>query len=161
MRNIKPIRVIKKFLLIIAVCILCSFFIPIKIAFNAIESISDESCLIVRQISSGSTEGRLWLCIGDSNGIYTNDGYIVELYGKVPQDVLSSDIYDNGETTFVIYGSVNNNKLDIDDINFINYRGWDFIGNISRDSESLRLPFKNYITIYDLKFFDFMLSGND
>ncbi|MDE6730832.1 MAG: hypothetical protein K2J71_08685 [Oscillospiraceae bacterium] len=149
---------IKKTILFIFTLIFFSFIIPVKITLNSMDSIAEESCFIVHQISSGSTEAGLWLCNGDVNGIWTDDAYIVALHGNIPQDVLSSDVYSNGETMFVIYGTLADPGMTADEVNVINCDKWEFIGDISRDSASLRLRFKKYITIYDLKLFDGILS---
>lgn len=154
----KLIKIIRKILLLIAIIFFCSVFMPIKIALNPVNFSSNKPCFIIKQISSGSTDGGLWLCIGDENGFYTHKCYTVELYGKIPQDTISSDIYDS-ETIFVIYNTANN-SLNTDIINRINCYKWNFLGDIHRNSESLRLPFKKHITIYDLKFFDFLLSAD-
>ena len=155
---IKLNPVIKKTILFIFTLIFFSFVMPVKVTLNSMDSIADESCFIVRQISSGSTEAGLWLCTGDANGIWTDGAYIVELHGNIPQDILSNDVYSNGETMFAVYGTVENTGMTADEVSVINCDKWDFIGDISRDSESLRLRFKKYITIYDLKLFDCILS---
>ena len=148
----KSIKIISKILLFIFIIIICSIFTPIKIALNPVNFSSNKPYFIVKQISSGSTDSGLWLCIGDENGFYTDKCYTVELYGKTPQEIISKDI---NETMFVIYHTAGDN-MDINAINRINSCKWDFLGDIHRNSESLRIPFQKYITIYDLKFFDFL-----
>ena len=138
-------------LIVIAALFLLSIVTPIKVSVNTPMTNVKYACFIVRPISSGSTEGGIWLCIGDENGYWEGGIIPVVLQGNVPQKILSSTLYDNGENTFIVYGLMESN-------NTINCRKWDILGEVSRSNNSLRIPFKRSITLYDLKFFDFILS---
>lgn len=146
-----------KFVGILAILIAAPAVIPIKFSANLERVSKSRTFLIVRQVSFGSTDAGNWLCIGDHNGFFENECFVVSLDGNSPARILSEDLYDHGETIFALY-TEEPKELDVDAVNHIYCSEWDFVGDISRGSETIRIPYQNYITIYDLKFWDCLFS---
>lgn len=144
----------------ILVCILAlPAFLPLRMTLRSTDQIRNEHYFIVEMISRGTTDGGRWVCIGDeTTPAFEDVWYAVELDGSSPEAVLSTDVYDVGGTTFVIYGTTDSG-MKVDSINRIHCTGWALLGDITRDPETLRLPLKKYITLYDLKYFDFLFKS--
>ncbi len=125
-------------------------FIPIKISISSEDEIKNENYYIISLIPEGSTDSGNWICY-DQDGIrYIN----VVFQGKFPQNILSPDIYKSG-TTFVIYGKIKKES----DSYILQSEAWDILYNINRNCDSLRIDFERFITIYDTKYFDFILKA--
>ena len=120
---------------------------PIKITITSEDKIKDDNYYVISFIPEGSTDSGNWICY-DQDGIrYMN----VEFQGKLPQNILSADIYLSG-TTFVIYG----NLIKKSNSYVLQSEDWDILYDINRNCDSLRIDFKRIITIYDTKYFDFL-----
>ena len=114
------------------------------------DKIKNDSYYIISLIPEGSTDSGDWICY-DQNGLQYKD---VIFEGKLPQNILSADVYMSG-TTFVIYGKL----VKESNLYILQSEDWDILYNINRNCDSLRIDFQRFITIYDLKYFDFFLSG--
>lgn len=120
---------------------------PIKITITSEDKIKDDNYYVISFIPEGSTDSGNWICY-DQDGIrYMN----VLFQGKLPQNILSADIYLSG-TTFVIYG----NLIKKSNSYVLQSEDWDILYDINRNCDSLRIDFKRIITIYDTKYFDFL-----
>ncbi len=152
----------KKIFLIIFISLI--FLIPIILAFVPIKFThsklnTEKECYIVQCVPEGSTDAGQWILIGNNKKELVEDysGFI--LNGKNPKDILSYDIC-NGNTQFIMYGelSKNNNELSNKEVYSLNCYKWEIYYEVRRRKNSLRIPFKNYITVYDLNLFDFLLT---
>ena len=141
--------VFRTIILVIAFMIVIGF-VPIKITITSEDEIKNSCYYIISLIPEGSTDSGNWICY-DQNGIrYTN----VVFQGKLPQNILSADICESG-TTFVIYGSLRKESNSY----ILQSKSWDILYNVNRNCNSLRLDFDKFITLYDTKYFDFILKN--
>ncbi|MBO5342874.1 MAG: hypothetical protein J6A57_00275 [Ruminococcus sp.] len=140
----------KKFIFLFIVFIIALGIIPIKHSITSEDKIKNDSYYIISLIPEGSTDSGDWICY-DQDGLKYKD---VIFEGKLPQNILSADVYMSG-TTFVIYGKL------VKESNFyiLQSENWDILYNVNRNCDSLRIDFNRFITIFDLKYFDFFLSG--
>lgn len=140
----------KKFIILFIVFIIALGIIPIKYSITSEDKIKNDSYYIISLIPEGSTDSGAWICY-DQDGLQYKD---VIFEGKLPQNILSADVYLSG-TTFVIYGKL------VKESNFytLQSENWDILYNVNRNCDSLRIDFNRFITIFDLKYFDFFLSG--
>lgn len=142
---------IGKFTLIIIIVLVVSAVLPIKISIKSEDDIDSEEYYIVYLVPEGTTDAGQLEC-HDQNDIYYHN---ISFEGKLPDNILSEDVYKHG-TTFIIYGDLTQN----DDSYILHSQDWDILYQVNRDPESLRIDFRRFITIYDMKWFDFLLSGN-
>lgn len=153
MKKQKKLSKKKKVIMIVFIICIFSLLFPIKFTKHSIDSIDAEEFYIVEYISEGSTDGGSWIIIGSHDGMWA-DGFAVNFTGKSPKDILSYDICNN-YTKFIIYGSLD--KVE-DEYYTLKSERWGILGKVRRGGFSLRIPFKHYITIYDLNWFDFLLT---
>jgi len=140
----------KKVFMVIALVPVILAIIPIKISIKSPDDINNKKYYIIYLIPDGTTGAGDLICYDQDNIYYNN----IHIEGKLPQKIITKDIYESG-TTFIIYGnivSINNNYT-------LYSQEWDILYNINRNPNSLRIDFKKFITIYDLKYFDFFLSN--
>lgn len=140
----------KRCIFLFVVFIIALGIIPIKFSITSEDKIKNDSYYIISLIPEGSTDSGDWICY-DQNGLQYKD---VIFEGKLPQNILSADVYMSG-TTFVIYGKL----VKESNLYILQSEDWDILYNINRNCDSLRIDFQRFITIYDLKYFDFFLSG--
>ena len=141
--------------MIILVPILLAVF-PIKFTYNPINKNDKKDFYLAVCVSEGSTDAGSWIIIGNQNEMW-NEGLPVYFTGKNPNDLLSYDICNN-YTQFAIYGSL---LKDSDETFYtLNCDKWKMFGEVKRGNHCYRLPFKHFITLYDLKWFDFFLTDN-
>lgn len=152
MKN-KKWRLFKKYIFIfflsVMIGIIALGFIPIKISISSEDKIKNDSYYIISLIPEGSTDSGNWICYDQDGVRYIN----VIFEGKLPQNILSTDIYVSG-TTFVIYGELIKESGSY----ILQSEAWDILYNVNRDCDSLRINFKKFITIYDTKCFDFIFK---
>lgn len=125
-------------------------FIPIKISILSEDEIKNDSYYIISLIPEGSTDSGNWICYDQDGVRYIN----VIFEGKLPQNILSTDIYMSG-TTFIIYGDL----IKKSDFYILHSDDWDILYSINRNCDSLRIDFERFITIYDTKYFDFIFKN--
>lgn len=140
----------KRCIFLLIAFIIALGIIPIKFSITSEDKIKNNSYYIISLIPEGSTDSGDWICY-DQNGLKYKD---VIFEGKLPQNILSADVYMSG-TTFVIYGKI----VKESNLYILQSEDWDILYNTNRKCDSLRIDFKRFITIYDLKYFDFFLSG--
>ncbi|MBQ9110756.1 MAG: hypothetical protein IJY06_05255 [Oscillospiraceae bacterium] len=134
-----------------AVLLAAPVFVPVKIALSSEEDAKKEEYYLVHHISEGSTDGPLWICYGDVSGEWDSQLVFVPIMtGSSPEKWLSSAAY-HGEH-FLVYGT-----LDAE-TQTLHCSGWDIVGEIHRDGETLRPDFRSYLTLLDLKWFDAILN---
>lgn len=152
MKN-KKWRLFKKYIFIfflsVMIGIIALGFIPIKISISSEDKIKNDSYYIISLIPEGATDSGNWICCDQDGVRYIN----VIFEGKLPQNILSTDIYVSG-TTFVIYGELIKESGSY----ILQSEAWDILYNVNRDCDSLRIDFKRFITIYDTKCFDFIFK---
>lgn len=83
------------------------------------------------------------------------DELSVYFKGKNPKNILSYDIIDS-ETEFIIYGKLT--KEGDEEFYTLNSQKWEISNEVKRDDYSCRIPFRHFITVYDLNWFDFLLT---
>lgn len=129
-------------------------FVPIKFTHSKLNN--EKECYIASCVSEGSTEGGAWILISDD---IEDGGAYFTLSGKNPKDILSYDIC-NGYTQFIMYGELRKqfNKSYNGEVYSLNCDKWEIYDEVRRGYNSLRIPLKNFITIYDLNWFDFLLT---
>lgn len=152
---LKKIKICKRqtLFLIILIPIILSV-LPIKFTYNSIDSIKSKEFYIAVCISEGSTDSESWMIVGNQDGMW-EDGVPVYFTGSNPKNILSYDICNN-YTEFLIYGSLS--KQNNERFYTINSDKWQIYGDVKRGNYSYRIPFKHFITLYDLKWFDFLLT---
>ncbi len=128
--------------------------LPIKFTKNHKNTDSLEKFYIASCISEGTTDAGVWVVIGDDKGMW-EDGIYVFFNGKDPKKILSYDICNN-YTEFIIYGELT--KEENEEFYTLNSRKWEIFDEVRRGDYSLRIPFKHFITVYDLFWFDFLLT---
>lgn len=125
---------------------------PIKISIISPDNIDSKEYYIIYLVPEGTTSEDSLICYDQDDTYYSN----ISFEGELPQKIITKDIYLSG-TTFIIYGNMVK-----DNDNYTLYsQDWDILYNINRNSNSLRIDFKRFITIYDFKYFDFLLSNNN
>lgn len=153
MKN-KKWRLFKKYIFIfflsVMIGIIALGFIPIKISISSEDKIKNDSYYIISLIPEGTTDSGNWICYDQDGVEYIN----VIFEGKLPQNILSTDIYASG-TPFVIYGELIKESGSY----ILQSEAWDILYNVNRDCDSLRIDFKKFITIYDTKYFDFIFKN--
>ncbi len=140
--------VFRTIIIVIAFTIIIGF-VPIKITITSEDKIKNSSYYIISLIPEGSTDSGNWICYDQNGTRYTN----VVFQGKLPQNILSTEIYASG-TTFVIYGSLKKES----DSYILQSKSWDILYDVNRNCDSLRIDFDRFITVYDTKYFDFILK---
>lgn len=140
-------RYIFRSIVLVMIFIIALGIIPIKISIISEDKIKNNSYYIICLIPEGSTDSGNWICY-DQDGINYNN---VVFQGKLPQNILSTDIYMSG-TTFVIYGDL----IKQSNSYILQSEAWDILYRVNRNCDSLRIDFKRFITIYDTKYFDFI-----
>lgn len=152
MKN-KKWRLFKKYIFIfflsVMIGIIALCFIPIKISISSEGEIKNDNYYIISLIPEGSTDSGNWICYDQDGVRYIN----VIFEGKLPQNILSTDIYMYG-TTFIIYGDL----IKKSDFYILQSNDWDILYNVNRNCDSLRIDFKKFITAYDTKYFDFIFK---
>lgn len=150
-QNIKKRKILMIFFSVLVLIPIILAFMPIKMSIPSTDDIKYSDYFIVYLIPEGSTDSGSVICY-DQDEVYYNK---INFKGALPQNLLSSDIYASG-TQFILYGTLSVNE----DKYTLNVFDWDIMGYVNRDCDSLRLDMKKYITVFDLKWFDFLLSGN-
>ncbi len=150
-QNIKKRKILMIFFSVLVLIPIILAFMPIKMSIPSTDDIKYSDYFIVYLIPEGSTDSGSVICY-DQDEVYYNK---INFKGALPQNLLSSDIYASG-TQFILYGTLSINE----DKYTLNVFDWDIMGYVNRDCDSLRLDMKKYITVFDLKWFDFLLSGN-
>lgn len=144
----KSKKIVMTIVLLSSLILIILAFMPIKMSVSSEVDIENSSYFIYYLVPEGSTDAGCVICY-DQDGKHYNK---INFEGGLPQNILSKDIYESG-TAFVLYGTLseyeNEYTLDVCD--------WDVLGNVNRNCDSLRLNLKKYITILDLKWFDFLL----
>ena len=150
-QNIKKRKILMIIFSVLVLIPIILAFMPIKMSIPSTDDIKYSDYFIVYLIPEGSTDSGSVICY-DQDEVYYNK---INFKGALPQNLLSSDIYASG-TQFILYGTLSVNE----DKYTLNVFDWDIMGYVNRDCDSLRLDMKKYITVFDLKWFDFLLSGN-
>lgn len=151
LRKIKKTKTVV--LILILIPVLLAFF-PIKFVKKSTNLINTEEFYIVTCVSEGSTDSGTWIILNSNDEIYDN-GLPVILTGRNPKEILSYDICNN-YTEFIIYGSLR--KENNTEYYTLDSKGWDISEDVKRGNYSYRIPFEHFITIYDLKWFDFLFA---
>ncbi len=144
----------RKIILSFAILLIFTIFFPVKFTKKFEDIPNDKSFYIVSCISEGSTDAGTWVII-KSNNPMLNEEIPVYFIGENPKKVLSYDICNN-YTEFIIYGELTKEKNDR--FYTLNSDSWEILDEVKRGNYSFRIPFKHFITIYDLKWFDFLLT---
>lgn len=130
-----------------------SLFFPIKTVKKSLEEVKNEEFYIVYY----DYLARSLLLIGDKKGLYNQNNisdYYVEIEeGPNPCKILSGDLYLCTQNYFIIYGT-----MEIKDCYIIKSTGWDILGDVKRFNNSFRLNYQKSLTIYDYKWFDYILK---
>ena len=126
-------------------------FMPIKMSIPSEDDIERSDYFVVYLVPEGSTDAGSVICYDRNEAYY----HKMNFEGALPQNLLSSDIYASG-TRFILYGTLSVNE----DEYTLNVCDWDILGYVNRDCDSLRLDMKKYITVFDFKWFDFLMSNN-
>ncbi|MBQ6893031.1 MAG: hypothetical protein IJN48_02390 [Clostridia bacterium] len=150
---------------IILVCavfsLMFTLLMPTKFCLSSLPKNSDREYYIVNQATRS--------IIGDNNGLYQDDTrreLFVPMHiwdSKVYSTVfgkLSRDIWWGTDTLFIIYGEATIEKnIDEDGEVFeytIDIDDWDIYGKINTNNKFRALFPKNYLTIYDYYWFDYV-----
>ena len=150
----------KKILITIILIPIILAFIPIKFTHNSPNEIKE--FYIVTCVSEGSTDNGVWI-ISESNKENKKEnwenGIGIVLNGKNPKDTLSYDICNN-YTQFIMYGNLTKDFYESygKEVYILNCYEWQIHNEVKRGKCSFRIPYKHFITIYDLNWFDFLLS---
>ena len=138
--------------LVIIIPIILTVF-PIKFTKKANNN-SEEEYYIASCISEGTTDAGVWIIIGNNEGMWEDEMPVI-FNGKNPKNILSYDICNN-DTEFIIYGKLS--KKQDEEYYTLNSQRWEIYDEVRRGEYAYRIPFKHFITIYDLKWFDFLLT---
>lgn len=144
----------RKIILFFATLFILTIFFPVKFTKKLEDIPNDKFFYIVCCISEGSTDAGTWIIVNSNNPIL-NEEIPVYFKGKNPKKMLSYDICNN-YTKFIIYGKLT--KEDDEEFYTLNSHKWEILDEVNRGNYSFRIPFKHFITIYDLKCFDFLLT---
>lgn len=151
----------KKIILILFIIIpVFLTFIPIKYVHS--NPNEEKEFYIVNCVSEGSTDSSIWIISGSNKDNKTEDweyGVSIVLKGKNPKSILSYDICNN-YTQFIMYGKLTkeyNSSLG-QEVYTLNCSKWQIYNEVKRGNNSFRIKHKHFITIYDLKYFDFILT---
>lgn len=128
--------------------------LPIKFTKKLNNNDSNEKFYIASCISEGTTDAGAWIIFGSNEGKF-EDEIPVFFNGKNPKNILSHDICNN-DTEFIIYGELT--KEENEKYYTLNCKSWEIFDEVRRGDHSFRIPFKQFITIYDLNWFDFLLT---
>ena len=139
--------------LVIIIPIILTVF-PIKFTKKANNNDSEEEYYIASCISEGTTDAGVWIIIGNNEGMWEDEMPVI-FNGKNPKNILSYDICNN-DTEFIIYGKLS--KKQDEEYYTLNSQRWEIYDEVRRGEYAYRIPFKHFITIYDLKWFDFLLT---
>lgn len=150
--NSKKIK--KRIILLVIFLPIILTVLPIKFVKNPKNIKKKKEFYIASCISEGTTDGGVWVVLGSNKGIF-EDELSVYFKGKNPKNILSYDIIDS-ETEFIIYGKLT--KEDDEEFYTLNSRKWEISNEVKRDDYSCRIPFRHFITVYDLNWFDFLLT---
>lgn len=86
----------------------------------------------------------------------------VSVQGELLENELSRNICDTN-TKYILYGKMNQKLDPVWGYTYtITYSGWDLFDDVKRCDNLIRINFDHYITVYDLKWFDFpyrLLNG--
>ena len=163
MHSYKVIKVIIIFVILVFMIIL-TFIFPIKFCLESLPIDIKSDFFVIKYHDLEN----LWVLVGDKTGLFdenTVSDYPIDIVGKDPRNIISGDLYYGERNTYiVIYGSSfeNRNEFKVDNSEtilvekayLINSTGWDILGVIdSRNSFRMKY-YKNYLTIYDYKWFD-------
>lgn len=149
-----PKKIKKRIILFVIFLPIILTVLPIRFTKNPENINKKREFYIASCISEGTTDGGVWIVLGSNNGMFEDEIY-VDFKGKNPKSILSYDITDS-ETEFIIYGKLT--KEDDEEFYTLNSRRWEISNEVKRDDYSCRIPFKHFITVYDLKWFDFLLT---
>jgi len=132
-----------------------TFIFPVKFTIRLLPVEDDSKFYIIRFVSDPTNS---WILIGDNTGLYDRiapKDFRVYLEGSQnPQEIVSGDLYLwDAHTHFIVWG-----ELTPDTVNAmagtIYCTRWEIYGIInSRRPFRNRLP-KNYLTIWDYRWFD-------
>ncbi len=151
----------KKMLLIMVIIIpVVLLFIPIRCTHSAPNE--EKEFYIVNCVSEGTTDSGVWIISGSNKDNKKQDwenGVGIVLKGKNPKNILSYDICNN-YTQFIMYGKLVKefDKSLGREVYTLDCTKWQIYSEVKRGNYSFRIPYKHFITIYDLKYFDFLLT---
>lgn len=150
----KEKKIKRRIVLSVILILIISAVFPIKFTKSLKHTDSRKKYYIATCISEGSTDAGAWIVLGSNEGIW-EDEMPVFFNGKNPKNILSYDICNN-DTEFIIYGELS--KDENEKYYTLNSKRWEIYGEVRRGDYSCRIPFKHFITIYDLCWFDFLLT---
>lgn len=147
----------KKIIIFLTILLAITPIFPVKFTRKEEDIPDDRLFYIASCISEASTEGGTWVII-DSNDpiiIKAKREVSVNFVGKNPKNLLSYDIC-NSYTEFIIYGNLT--KKENEKWYTLHSKKWEIFDEVKRGDYQLRIPFKHFITIYDLRLFDFLFT---
>ena len=152
----KILKILIVFMIIICFILITTIF-PIKFCISSFSDIKKDKFYIIDYYYDMSS----WYLIGDEKGLFGEDNdfpdYFVEISnGPDPQNIVSGDVYLCTNTSFIIYGDIVEKR---GNVYLLDSSGWDVLGEIKRLKGTCRPKTRKYLTIYDFKWFDYILES--
>ena len=133
----------KKLLLILVIIPVLFLFIPIRCTHSTPNE--EKEFYIVNCVSEGTTDSGVWIISGSNKDNKKEDWeYGVGI----------------NYTQFIMYGKLVKefDKSLGREVYTLDCTKWQIYSEVKRGNYSFRIPYKHFITIYDLKYFDFLLT---
>ena len=169
--DVMKVRKIVKIMLIVfspLIALFISFVFPVKFTLKDVPY-NDERDFLVIWFNTNLNQ---WLLLGDKNEMNTIDtmgkDISVIIEGANPREEASMDLWLWG-TLFIVYGEILSEEYIAENYDFntdrelrvIRSTKWNILGEIRTRNSFRRLFSKRYLTVYDLRWFDYVRYYGD